>query len=78
MSDNAVYDRLDASAGAVAAQVISWRRHLHQNPELSNREVNTAALIADQLRSLKLDEVRTGIAGHGVEIGHNRSVKSVD
>ena len=66
MSDNAVYDRLDASAGAVAAQVISWRRHLHQNPELSNREVNTAALIAEQLRSLKLDEVRTGIAGHGV------------
>ena len=65
MSDNAVYDPLDAAAGAVAAQVITWRRHLHQNPGLYNREVNTAALIADQLRSLKLDEVRTGIAGHG-------------
>ena len=67
MSDNAVYDRLDAAAGAVAAQVITWRRHLHQNPGLYNREVNTAALIADQLRSLKLDEVRTGIAGHDKE-----------
>ena len=67
MSDNADCDRQGAAAGAVAAQVITGRRHLHQNPELYNGEVNTAALIADQLRSLKLDEVRTGIAGYGEE-----------
>ena len=66
MSDKAVYDSIDAAAGAVSAQVIAWRQHLHQNPELSNREVNTAALITTQLQSLGLDEVRTGIAGHGV------------
>jgi len=66
LPDAAVYDRLDDAADAVAAQVIAWRQHLHQNPELPNREVNTAALIAEHLRSLGLDEVRTGIAGHGV------------
>ncbi|GAB2564207.1 M20 metallopeptidase family protein [Nocardia heshunensis] len=63
---SAIYDDLDARAAAVARQVIGWRHHLHQHPELSNREVNTAALITDHLKSLSLDEVRTGIAGHGV------------
>ncbi|MFE3191005.1 M20 family metallopeptidase [Nocardia sp. NPDC059240] len=61
-----IYDDLDARAAAVARQVIGWRHHLHQHPELSNREVNTAALITDHLKSLSLDEVRTEIAGHGV------------
>ncbi|WP_342800487.1 amidohydrolase [Nocardia sp. No.11] len=66
MSESSIYDRFDRDAAAVADQVIAWRHHLHQHPELSNREVDTAALIADHLRSLPLDEVRTGIAGHGV------------
>ena len=66
MADRAVYSQLDAASEAIAAQVIAWRQHLHRNPELSNREVNTAALITEQLGSLGLDEVRTGIAGHGV------------
>ncbi|MBP2192828.1 M20 metallopeptidase family protein [Nocardia goodfellowii] len=61
-----IYGELDARAAAVADQVVRWRRHLHQNPELSNREVQTAELIAEHLRSLDLDEVRTGIAGHGI------------
>ncbi|WP_067828049.1 M20 metallopeptidase family protein [Nocardia inohanensis] len=63
---SAIHDELDSGAKAVADQVVRWRRHLHQHPELSNREVDTAALIADHLNSLSLDEVRTGIAGHGV------------
>ncbi|MFE3259971.1 amidohydrolase [Nocardia sp. NPDC059091] len=62
----AIHDELDARAAAVAGQVVRWRRHLHEHPELSNREVNTAALISDHLKALGLDEVRTGIAGHGV------------
>lgn len=56
---------LDARAAAVADQVVEWRRHFHQHPELSNREVETAAFVADQLRAMGL-EPRTGIAGHGV------------
>jgi metal-dependent amidase/aminoacylase/carboxypeptidase family protein len=66
MCDNDVHDYIDEAASAVAGQVIAWRQHLHQNPELSNREVNTAALISAHLNSLGFDEVRTGIAGHGV------------
>src|SRR6476620_7743845 len=66
MTAGAIYDELDRRAAQVADQVIKWRHHLHQHPELSNRESNTAAFIADHLRSLNLDEVRTGIAGHGI------------
>ncbi|MFJ9824969.1 M20 family metallopeptidase [Streptomyces sp. NPDC101160] len=57
---------LDRAAERTAGQVIAWRRHLHRHPELSNREEKTAAFVADHLRSLGLDEVRTGIAGHSV------------
>ena len=46
--------------------VIAWRRQIHSNPELGNQEHETAALIAQHLRSLKFDKVETGIAGTGV------------
>ncbi len=46
-------------------KVIEWRRHLHQHPELSNREFNTAKVIAEHLNGLGL-EVQTGIAHTGV------------
>ena len=46
-------------------KVIEWRRHLHQHPELSNREFNTANVIAEHLNGLGL-EVQTGIAHTGV------------
>ncbi|BAH45362.1 peptidase M20D family protein [Brevibacillus brevis NBRC 100599] len=47
-------------------QIISWRRHLHQHPELSFQEEKTPALIAEILRGLHFDEVRTGVGGRGV------------
>lgn len=47
-------------------ELIAWRRHLHQHPELSNREVETARYIAAQLRAMGL-EPQTGIAGHGLK-----------
>jgi amidohydrolase len=52
-------------AAGVADQVVAWRRDIHANPELGNRETRTAKLVADQLRGLGL-EVRTGIAHTGV------------
>lgn len=52
-------------ASALLPEVIRWRRHLHENPELSNREVKTAEYIAAHLKSLGL-EVQTGIAKTGV------------
>lgn len=56
---------LRSKAEALKPQLIEWRRYLHQNPELSNREVNTAAYVAKLLRSFGL-EVQTGIAKTGV------------
>jgi amidohydrolase len=61
------YDaRIDALADKYESAVMAWRHDIHQNPELSNREFRTAKVIADHLKSLKLDEVRTGIAPTGV------------
>jgi amidohydrolase len=57
--------RIDQETRKVTPAVTEIRHQLHQNPELSNREVKTAALVADYLRKLGL-EVRTGIAYHGV------------
>jgi amidohydrolase len=56
---------LQAAVEAIRPKVIAWRRDIHQNPELSNREVRTAKKVAEHLRSLGLD-VRTGIAHTGV------------
>jgi len=52
-------------AAETERQVIDWRRHLHEHPELSNREHETAALVAGELEALGL-EMRTGIAHTGV------------
>lgn len=46
-------------------QVISWRRDLHQHPELSNREFRTAKVVTEHLQQLGLT-VQTGIAHTGV------------
>jgi amidohydrolase len=52
-------------AQRLQSKVLAWRRDIHQHPELGNREVRTAKLVADHLRSLGL-EVKTGIATTGV------------
>ncbi len=52
-------------ANKIEPKVIEWRHHVHQNPELSNREYKTAEYIANHLKSLGMD-VETGIAHTGV------------
>ena len=56
---------IDQAAAAVQPQVVEWRRWFHQNPELSNREFNTSAKIAEILRDMGL-EPQTGIAHTGL------------
>src|SRR5687767_8784108 len=56
---------LESRARAIDAKVVAWRRDIHQNPELGNRETRTAKLVADHLKSLGI-EVRTGVAHTGV------------
>jgi amidohydrolase len=57
--------RVERETARVTPAVVDIRHQIHQNPELSNREEKTAALIADYLRRLGL-EVQTGVAKHGV------------
>lgn len=56
---------IDNKSDAIESKVIDWRRDLHQFPELSNREVKTAAKVAKHLQELGL-EVQTKIAYTGV------------
>lgn len=57
--------RLDTTIATLEPRVIEWRRDLHQNPELSNREFRTSKVVAEHLVRLGL-EVQTGIAKTGV------------
>ena len=59
------YTMMDKRVAKVKDKVIEWRRHLHEHPELSNREFKTAAYVEKHLRGLGL-EVQTGIAHTGV------------
>jgi amidohydrolase len=62
----ALHAEIDRLAAEVSDAVIAWRRDIHQNPELGNREYRTAGIVAEHLRSLGLDEIRTDVAHTGV------------
>ena len=57
---------IDAAAKEIEGRVIAWRRDIHANPELGNREFRTAGIVAEHLKRLGFDEVRTGVAHTGV------------
>jgi amidohydrolase len=58
--------RIRTLAAAVQPKVVSWRRDIHQNPELSNREFNTSKKVATELKRLGLEVrtlAKTGVVG---------------
>jgi len=57
---------VDRIAAELHSKVIETRRDIHMHPELGYRETRTAALIAERLRALGFDQVRTGIGKTGV------------
>ncbi len=59
-------DGIETSITQALPRMVAWRRDFHQNPELSYEEVRTARVVAQHLRSLRLDEVRVGVAQTGV------------
>ncbi len=61
-----VLRRVEELAKQVTPQVIEWRRDFHSNPELSNREVRTGRVVAERLREIGVDEIKTGVAHNGV------------
>jgi len=72
-------DKIRKLSEQYSPEVMSWRRHIHANPELSYKEFNTAKLVAEKLKSFGLNPVE-GVAGTGVVVlieGKNSSKKTV-
>ena len=57
---------VEALANEVEPRVVAWRRDFHQHPELGNRELRTAGIVAAHLKALAFDEVREKVAHTGV------------
>ncbi len=57
--------KIREAAKSLRKEVTGWRHHLHRNPELSNRETETAAYIAEKLKETGI-EVQKGVGGTGV------------
>lgn len=53
-------------ADRINDKVIAWRRDLHANPELGNREFRTGKLVAAHLKALGFDRVKEEVAYTGV------------
>ena len=59
--------KIDQQAKELESKIITWRRHIHQYPELSNRETKTAAYVVEHLKNLGIEiqypVAKTGIIG---------------
>ena len=64
-SQQKISSLIDQKAMAVQSKLVEWRRHIHQHPELSNREYKTAEFVAEHLKALGI-EVKTAVAKTGV------------
>ncbi len=59
-------EEIAKAAEALRPQLVEWRRDFHMHPELSNREERTSRVIAERLKALGLDEVKTGVGKYGI------------
>ena len=62
---SALVAEIDRRVPTVTDSVVTWRRDIHEHPELSGQETRTAALVAAHLRRFGI-AVRTGVGGTGV------------
>lgn len=53
-------------AESIFDQLIAWRRHLHQYPELSFQEEETAKFVVQQLKNIDNILIEENVGGHGV------------
>ena len=65
VGDQEINDKINSLADKIESKVVKWRREIHENPELSNREFETAKKVANHLQKLGI-EVQTGVAHTGV------------
>ncbi len=59
-------DEIARLAQELQPKLTATRRDIHEHPELANHESRTSAIVADRLRQLGFDEIRTNISHHGV------------
>ncbi|WP_339289039.1 amidohydrolase [Ureibacillus sp. FSL K6-0786] len=55
-----------AEAKAIESQIVSWRRYLHQYPELSFQEYETAKYIEERLSEIEGISIQTNIGKTGI------------
>lgn len=76
---NALLTKIKSLSSEQAEKVIGYRRHLHQHPELSFQEYQTAQFVAETLTSFGLSP-QTGVADTGVVVlieGNNPDSRTV-
>ena len=56
---------IDSKSSKIAKDIMKWRRHLHENPELSNEEIKTAKYVESLLKQFGL-KPQNGVAKTGV------------
>jgi amidohydrolase len=54
------------AAESLRAKLVEQRRDFHMHPELSNREERTSRVVAERLRALGLEDIKTGVGKYGV------------
>ncbi len=62
----AVFVDLHNDVDEIMPGMIADRRYLHQHPELGFQEFETAKFVAERLKSLGVDEIKTGVGRTGV------------
>ena len=74
-----ILEKVKSFASQNATEIVVIRRHLHQNPELSYHEYNTAKFISEKLKEIGLSP-QEGIANTGVVVlieGNNPSWRTI-
>jgi amidohydrolase len=64
--DSGREQRIAQAAESLRSQLVAQRRDFHMHPELSNREERTSRIVAERLRALGLEDVKTGVGKYGV------------
>lgn len=65
MGNDALIERIKKLSAENSKEVISWRRHIHANPELSFKEYETSKYICQRLDEIGV-EYESGVADTGV------------
>ena len=57
---------IEKAAEELHPWLVKQRRDFHMHPELSNREDRTSRVVAERLRELGLEDIKTGVGRYGV------------